>query len=57
MGKHSEATGRRLAQSARRKASIPTAGGEAEGPRLGVEGAAQEIRADGGESGPKASVP
>ena len=57
MGKYSEATSRWLAQPAKRKASIPTPGGGAEGPRLGVEGAAKEIRAIGGESGPKASAP
>lgn len=57
MGKHSEVTGKWLAQPARRKVSIPTPGGEAEGPRLGVEGAAKEIRAIGEVSGPKASAP
>lgn len=57
MGKYSEVTGRWLAQLARRKASIPTPSGEAEGPRLGVEGVAKEIRVFGGDSGPEASVP
>lgn len=42
-----------MAQRARRKASIPAPHGEAECPRLGAEGAAEEIRA---MSGTKASA-
>lgn len=57
MGKYSEVTGRWLAQPARRKASIPTSSGEAEGPRLWVEEVTKEIRVIGGDSGHEASVP